>query len=88
MKVGDSTSVNVKKDVRQFLSEHFPTHKFQDEEDIFGLGFVNSLFAMQLVLFIEDAFQITVEDEDLQLDNFRSINALTRLVENKKSIAV
>ena len=40
-------------------------------------------FAMQLVLFIENEFGIKIESDDLNLDNFRSIQALANLVERK-----
>jgi methoxymalonate biosynthesis acyl carrier protein len=38
---------------------------------------------MQLVLFVEQEFNISVENEDLELDNFRTINAIANLVERK-----
>ncbi|MBN3884989.1 MAG: acyl carrier protein [Nostoc sp.] len=69
--------------IREFLSRFFRNHDLQLDEDIFALGFVNSMFAMQLVLFIEQAFQINIDNEDLELDNFRTINSMTRLVERK-----
>lgn len=69
--------------IKQFLSRFFRNHDLQPDEDIFALGFVNSLFAMQLVAFVEKEFGVTVEDEDLELDNFRSINAITSLVQRK-----
>ncbi len=72
--------------IRQFLAQHFRNYELQDDEDIFALGFVNSLFAMQLVLFVESEFGITVDDQDLDIDNFRSINALAGLVWRKKEI--
>ncbi|MBC1236348.1 MULTISPECIES: acyl carrier protein [Nostoc] len=72
--------------IRQFLSRFFRNHDLQLDEDIFALGFVNSMFAMQLVLFIEQAFQITIDNEDLELDNFRTINSMTRLVERKTTL--
>ncbi len=46
------------------------------------------MFAMQLVLFIEQAFQINIDNEDLELDNFRTINSMTRLVERKTAFVV
>jgi acyl carrier protein len=70
--------------IKQFLSRFFKSHDLQPEEDIFALGFVNSLLAMQLVAFVEKEFGIKVEDEDLDLDNFRSIGAISRLVERKR----
>jgi len=49
---------------------------------------VNSMFAMQLVQFVESTFGIAVENDDLELDNFRSIDALAALVERKQSAPV
>ena len=77
----------IKTKIRQFLSHHFKDYNLRDDEDIFALGFVNSLFAMQLVFFVEKEFQLQVEDEDLELDNFRSIDALANLVQRKKQMA-
>lgn len=68
-----------------YLARFFPGHELRDDEDIFSLGFVNSMFAMQLVTFVEHEFGFTVENEDLELDNFRSIAAISRLVERKRS---
>lgn len=69
--------------IKEFLSRFFKNHDLQPDEDIFALGFVNSLLAMQLVAFVEKDFGIRVEDEDLDLDNFRSINAIAQLVQRK-----
>ncbi|MDZ8091988.1 MAG: phosphopantetheine-binding protein [Nostoc sp. DedQUE05] len=74
--------------IREFLSRFFRNHDLQLDEDIFALGFVNSMFAMQLVLFIEQTFQITIDNEDLELDNFRTINSMIRLVERKTTLVV
>jgi acyl carrier protein len=73
----------IKTKTRQFLAQRFRNHDLQDDQDIFTLGFVNSLFAMQLIVFVEQEFNIAVDDEDMDIDNFRSVNALTRLVLSK-----
>ncbi|MFZ5985657.1 MAG: acyl carrier protein [Bacillota bacterium] len=70
--------------VRKFLSRFFKKHELGDEEDIFSLGFVNSLFAMQLVMFLEKEFKLTVDTKDLDFDNFRTVNAIVSFV-NKKT---
>jgi len=72
-----------KQRIRGFISRHFRNHDWRDDEDIFALGFVNSLFAMQLVLFVESEFGVRVDNEDLDIENFRSINAIAALVERK-----
>jgi len=69
--------------IKEFLSRFFKNHDLQPSEDIFSLGFVNSLLAMQLVAFVEKEFGLTVEDEDLDLDNFRSIDAISALIARK-----
>jgi acyl carrier protein len=74
----------VKSSLHRFLQAHVPGRELHDEDDVFALGFVNSLFALQLVLFIESEFQVVVENEDLELDNFRSIQAMTQLVARKR----
>jgi methoxymalonate biosynthesis acyl carrier protein len=73
--------------IKTFLSRFFRQHDLQPDEDIFALGFVNSLLAMQLVNFVEKEFGITVEDEDLDLANFRSLAAMDALVERKRAVA-
>ena len=72
--------------IREFLAKFFRNHELQNDEDIFALGFVNSLLAIQLVGFIEKEFSVTVDDEDLDLDNFRSIDKINELVERKTPV--
>ena len=55
----------------------------KDDDDIFKLGLVNSLFTMQLVMFLENEFHITIQNEELDWENFKSINSITSFV-NKK----
>jgi methoxymalonate biosynthesis acyl carrier protein len=80
----DQTRSDAKDKTKEFLSRFFKNHDLQPDEDIFALGFVNSLLAMQLVAFVEKEFGIAVEDADLDLDNFRTLNAIAALVERKQ----
>jgi len=76
-------ATNIKAKIRAFLARFFHDLNLADDEDIFALGFINSLFAMQLVLFVESEFGFKVEDSDLDIDNFRTLNALANLIERK-----
>ena len=71
--------------IRQFLARYLRNYDLQDDEDIFSLGFVNSMLAIQLVNFVEKNFGVEVEDEDLDLDNFRSLAAMDAFVERKSA---
>jgi acyl carrier protein len=73
----------VKDQIRAFLSRHVQGVEVQDRDDIFVKGLVNSLFAMQLVEFTEKQFGIEIGPDDLQMDNFRSIEAISALVARK-----
>jgi methoxymalonate biosynthesis acyl carrier protein len=69
--------------LRGFLTRYFRKHELKNDEDMFSLGFVNSLFAMQLVMFLEKEFAMKIETKDLNIENFRTINNIVALIENK-----
>jgi methoxymalonate biosynthesis acyl carrier protein len=72
--------MDTKTRIRTFLGTRLPGD-LRDDDDIFEAGLVNSLFAMQLVLFVEQEFAIQISNEDLERDNFRTVNTITGLVE-------
>jgi methoxymalonate biosynthesis acyl carrier protein len=80
--------METKQQIREFVSRFFRGHELADDEDIFASGFVNSMFAMQLVQFVETTFGITVESEDLEIDNFRTLDAIAALVGRKQGAGV
>ncbi|MFI6640493.1 acyl carrier protein [Streptomyces sp. NPDC050504] len=49
-------------------------------DDIFALGMANSMFALELIVYIESRYGLTLEGEDLTRDNFRSAQAMAELV--------
>lgn len=73
-------SDDIRTSIRAFISAKFPQISLADDEDIFALGFVNSLFAMELVMFVEKTFGVRVPNEQLKLDNFRTLNSMAELV--------
>ena len=79
---------DIKDKIYEFLSDHFKNYQLKENEDIFATGFINSMFAMQLVLFIEQEFQLTIKDNELDFENFRTVNAMTRLIESKVNLPV
>lgn len=50
------------------------------DEDLFARGGISSLFAMELVLYIEQQFGVAVPGPELTLDNFRTVQAMAALV--------
>ncbi|MFJ8053142.1 acyl carrier protein [Streptomyces luteogriseus] len=81
-------SMDNKAKIGEYLSRFFPVQDLKDDDDIFQLGFVSSMFAIQLVSFVEHEFGLTIDNDDLELDNFRSVAALDAFVTRKLSASV
>ncbi len=73
---------------REFVSQYLNTDTVDADVDLFATGMVNSLFAMQLVLFVEKNFGTVVANEDLDFENFKSINAIIAFVGRKLNLTV
>ncbi|WP_410573297.1 acyl carrier protein [Amycolatopsis sp. cmx-4-61] len=67
-------------DILAFITGRFPQAEITETEDIFSLGYINSLFAMELVMHLEKTFGVTIPNEELRIDNFRTAAAMTELV--------
>ncbi|AUG75706.1 D-alanyl carrier protein [Kitasatospora sp. MMS16-BH015] len=72
----------IRERTRAYLSSSL-ARQLADDEDIFAAGLVNSLFAAQLVTFVEERFGITVENDELELAHFSSVDAVTAFVSAK-----
>lgn len=58
--------------------------QFSDDDNIFRKGFVDSLFAVQLIAYLEAEFGIKVANKDLDINNFSSVNKMVSFVERKR----
>ena len=59
-------------------------YKYADDASFLEEGIVDSQGVMELVMFVEDEFNITVDDEDITPDNFDSVSLLADYI-NRKS---
>lgn len=69
-----------KEQIREFLKKTKKVDMLNDDDDLFKKGFVNSVFALQLVNFIEKTFKIKLKNKDITEENFRSINNIINTV--------
>lgn len=77
---------DIKSKIRTYLSRPLRDYELKDDDNIFELGLVSSLFAIQLILFIEKEFDLELEDEELDLEQISTLRDITDLVEQKKSL--
>jgi methoxymalonate biosynthesis acyl carrier protein len=73
----------VKTIIRNFINESINIDAIGDDDNLFESGLINSLFAVQLMTFIERKFGIEVGTDDLDIKNFESIHATAAFVARK-----
>ena len=73
--------------IRDYLVRVTRYPNLRDDQNIFEDGVVNSIFAVELVIFVEKQFNITIENNDLELANFASIDAIATFVARKTGAA-
>ena len=72
--------------VKEFIFLFVSNQNTRDDDDLFVSGSVNSLFTMQLILFIEKEYNISVTNNDLNIKNFNTIRHITQYIEHKTTI--
>jgi methoxymalonate biosynthesis acyl carrier protein len=62
---------------------HGRTEPIEPDDDLLRLGILDSMAIMEIVGFLEMMYGVSVEGDDVTIDNFRSLAAMTELVERK-----
>ena len=79
----------VRNEIRAFIEENFlymrPDLDLQDDDDLLGLGVIDSLGFVELVEEIQSRYGIQVSDVEITEDNFGSVSAIVAFVEGKRS---
>jgi len=77
----------VRDEMRAFVQENFlymrPDLDLKDDDDLMGLGMIDSLGFVELVDEVQGRYGISVSDVDITEDNFGSIAAIARFVETR-----
>lgn len=55
------------------------------DADLIADGLIDSFMLVDLIMFLEQEHDITIDFDGLEVDNFRSITSITRFVEARKS---
>ncbi|MEU1763133.1 phosphopantetheine-binding protein [Micromonospora sp. NPDC005652] len=81
---------NVSQRVREYIVNSFLLGEddgLSDTASLLEQGVVDSLGLVELVLFVEEEFEISLEEEELTNENLDSIERVSRLVEAKMGIS-
>jgi methoxymalonate biosynthesis acyl carrier protein len=75
---------NAAAEIQGWLKENVTGgHEVSPEEPLIENGVLTSLQAVELVTFLEERFDILVEDEEFDEENFGSVEAIASLVASK-----
>lgn len=56
-------------------------NKIESEEDLLKSGIIDSMAIIKLVSFIQEEFNIRIDEEDLIPENFKNIKSMAKYVE-------
>jgi len=77
----------VREKIRRFVLDGFmfgcPPEQLDDGASLLETGIVDSTGVMELVAFLEEEFNVTVEDSELVPENLDSVNAVCELLGSK-----
>jgi len=69
----------VEKSLKEFLYEEHLAEEFSNlsnEESLLKLGIIDSVKMLDLIMFIEQNYNIKVDEDDMTPDNFDTIDAI------------
>ncbi len=74
--------------LKTFIVDNFlfgQAESLENDTDFFEKGIIDSTGIVELVSFVEETFDITVQDEELIPENFSSINKVNEFIVRKQS---
>ncbi len=77
------TEQKIKEAISRFILDSINLRDLKEDDHLFETGIVNSLFAVQLMTFIEKTFAIEIGSDDLDIENFKSIKSTSTFVLKK-----
>lgn len=72
--------MNTQERIMQFFSGKGITGITADT-DLFKGGYVNSLFALEIVMYLEKEFGIKIKNKDIKEKNFKTVECIAETVE-------
>ena len=73
--------------LHQYISEATFSDNINNETLLFEEGLFDSMGLLFLIDFIRDEFHVETKDNELLVDNFKSINSIISFISRKKEIS-
>jgi acyl carrier protein len=76
-------SSNLPEKIRRLFRDKLYVDVASEETDLLREGFLDSLSLVELILHIEQEFQVEIPLEELEIETFRSIRAISQFLESR-----
>jgi acyl carrier protein len=83
----DETTAKIKAFIVEEFMPDVPVEDLEDDFDLLTGGVVDSLGLLKVVAWLEDEFDIGVDDSELGPDSFRTVAAIREYVDQARSTA-
>lgn len=84
-------SIAVKEDIKKYILETYlftsDPNALGDEESFLDRGIIDSTGVLELIMFLEEQFGVTIADEELLPENLDSVSRVAAFVERKRAVA-
>ena len=81
--------MNIQLTLKDFIVKEFMHERDQNllasDTPLIEEGIIDSMGLMKLVNFIENTFGIEINEEDLDIENFRAVDAIATFIQKKSS---
>ncbi len=82
--------MNVKEQIRAFVAENFlfsaNGFDLSDDASFLDEGVVDSTGTLELVMFVEETFGVEVGDNEIEPENFDSVDKLAAYIARKENV--
>ena len=82
--------MNVKEQIRAFIAENFlfsaNGFDLSDDASFLDEGVVDSTGTLELVMFVEETFGVEVGDNEIEPENFDSVDKLAAYIARKENV--
>jgi acyl carrier protein len=88
MKHSQQIGVAVRDEIRAFIQDTFlymrPDLELQDDDNLMGLGVIDSLGFVELVEEVQSRYAIVIDDIEITEENLGSVSAIVRFIGAKR----
>ncbi len=75
--------------IKDFIIEEFmpdvPVEQLETDYDLLAGGVIDSLGVLRVLVWLEDTFQIPLDDAEIVPESFRSVEAISAFIEDMRT---